>query len=76
MKRKKLSEKTLLELLCDIQMELDDPGPFSHNLISLSLRHIEKQWGREYARKAFDELELVRHGWSPLPPLEEDSCIS
>ena len=40
-----------------------DLKPYSHNIISLTLRHIGQTWGKEEANKIIDKYKLTRLGW-------------
>ena len=59
---KKRSLKELKEI---IERERDFIGikPYSHNIISLVLLQISKEYSREEANKCIDEFELEKHGW-------------
>jgi len=41
-----------------------DKKPYSHNIISLTLREINHRFGQSEARKAIKELKLEKLGWS------------
>ena len=58
-------KKTLKELKDIIAREKDFIGikPYSHNIISLVLLQISKEYSREEANNCIDEFELARHGW-------------
>ena len=58
-------KKTLQELKEIIEREKDFIGikPYSHNIISLVLLQISKEYNRDEANKCIDEFELARHGW-------------
>lgn len=54
-----------------IEYQVQSDGPFSHNLVSLFLRQIDKQFGSDVAQKVVLELDLKKrcgitqrnHGW-------------
>lgn len=63
--KKMAKKKTLQELKEIIEREKDFIGikPYSHNIISLVLLQISKEYSRKEANKCIDEFELGRHGW-------------
>jgi len=60
-----VKKKTLQELKEIIEREKDYIGikPYSHNIISLVLLQISKEYNKEEANKCIDKFELERHGW-------------
>ncbi len=58
-------DKTLAEWRETIVAEKSyvDKKPYSHNIISLSLNAISKNFGREEANKAIKDFGLTRLGW-------------
>jgi hypothetical protein len=58
-------KKALKELKDIIAREKDFIGikPYSHNIISLVLLQISKEYSREVANNCIDEFELAIHGW-------------
>jgi len=58
-------KKTLKELRAEIKKEVPyvDFKPFSHNIISISLMIIAKDYGKEEANKAIRDLKLDELGW-------------
>ena len=57
---------TKKQWLEDIKNEVPfiDVKPYSHNIISISLRAIAKEWGKEEANKAIKKFGLDELGWS------------
>ena len=57
--------KTLEELRERIDDEVPyvDVKPFSHNIISLTLQMIDKQYGKKEANKAIGDFGLEKLGW-------------
>lgn len=68
MGKKKLTkkqEKRLMELYARIEEEVEfvNLKQYSHNIISLNLRIISKEFGYNKANEAIDEFALVSLGW-------------
>lgn len=61
-------EKTLEELRERIEEEAQyvDVKPYSHNIISLTLRMIDTQYGKEEANKAIEDFGLEDLGWKKV----------
>lgn len=57
--------KTLKDWLAVIEHEVPyvDVKPYSHNIISLALQAIARQWGQKKANKAIKDFELDVLGW-------------
>lgn len=53
----------------EIENEMEFVGlkPYSHNLISMRLRHIAKLGGAKEANRTIDELGLKDLGWHRVP---------
>lgn len=64
--------KQLKELYDDIQGHIDDPGPYSHNIISIILRDIANHHGKAVANKAIRDLGLDELGWEEEPVVNID----
>jgi hypothetical protein len=62
----RMPEETLAELRQRIIEErlYVDKRPYSHNIISLTLRQIDRVYGKEEVKKAIRELKLEKLGWS------------
>jgi len=60
---------TLEELRDQIREQAPMVGkaPYSHNIIGLALRAIDKDYGRAEANKAIDDFKLRRKGWDYQP---------
>jgi hypothetical protein len=60
-----MTKKTLKELRAGIKKEVPyvDLKPFSHNIISISLMIIAKEYGKEEANKAIRDFDLTELGW-------------
>jgi len=60
-----MKKKTLSKLRSIIKKERDfvDLKPYSHNIISLTLMQIAKEYGYEKANKCIDDFELENLGW-------------
>jgi len=58
-------KKTLKELRANIKKEIPyvDLKQFSHNIISINLMIIAKEYGKEEANKAIRDLKLDELGW-------------
>lgn len=58
-------KKTVEELREQIAEEAPfvDLKPYSHNIISLCLMQIDKEYGKDEANKAIRELGLKKLGW-------------
>jgi len=58
-------KKTLKELRAGIKKEVPyvDLKPFSHNIISIGLMIIAKEYGKEEANKAIRDFGLDELGW-------------
>ncbi len=58
-------EDRLMELYARIedQVEFVDIKSYSHNIISLNLQIISKEFGYDEANKAIDEFALTLLGW-------------
>jgi hypothetical protein len=58
-------ERTLSELResIDDEVEFVDVKPYSHNIISLTLSIIAKQFGKEAANNAIEDYGLEKYGW-------------
>ena len=58
-------KETLKELRAEIKKEVPyvDLKPFSHNIISIGLMIITKDYGKEEANKAIRDFELEELGW-------------
>jgi hypothetical protein len=63
---KKQREERLMELYARIEREVEfiDIKQYSHNIISLNLRIISKEFGYNIANEAIDEFGLTLLGWS------------
>jgi hypothetical protein len=59
--------KSLEQIYEDIQGHIDDPGPYSHNLISINLTIIANNHGKAAANKAIRDLGLDELGWQEQP---------
>lgn len=46
------------------EVEYLDLKPYSHNIISMTLRAIAKNFGKDEANKAIKDFGLNRRGWS------------
>ena len=59
------NKKRLAELYAKIEKEVEfvDVKPYSHNIISLILRTISKEFGYNEANEAIDEFKLDEIGW-------------
>jgi hypothetical protein len=44
--------------------KLDQPGSYSHNIISLCLQSIAKHYGKDAANEAIRDHDLDKKGWS------------
>jgi hypothetical protein len=57
--------KTLEEWRDSIRREAPhvDRKPFSHNLITLALGAISREWGQAEANRAIRDFKLSRKGW-------------
>ena len=62
-------EKALDQLRMEIEMEVDYVGikPYSHNIISLALRQIAREYGNAEANKAIKDFGLDQNGWVEQP---------
>jgi hypothetical protein len=58
-------KKTLKELRANIKKEIPyvDLKPFSHNIISINLMIIAKEYGKDEANKTIRNLKLDELGW-------------
>ncbi len=58
-------DKRLEELREDIKRERKyvDKKPYSHNIISITLLIIAKEFGKEEANKAITDFKLINLGW-------------
>lgn len=58
-------DKTLKDIRDKIKKEVPyvDMKPYSHNLISLYLMQINKEFGKEEANKVIDDFDLELLGW-------------
>lgn len=58
-------KKTLKEYRAGIKKEIPyvDLKPFSHNIISISLSIIAKEYGKEEANKTIRDFKLDELGW-------------
>ena len=58
-------KKTLKELRAGIKKEIPyvDLKPFSHNIISIGLMIIAKEYGKEEANKTIRDFNLKELGW-------------
>ena len=65
-------KRRLKQLRDRIDREVDyvDIKPYSHNIISLTLQTIDKEFGRKEANKALIEFGLEDLGWSCMPEKE------
>ena len=63
-----MTNKTLIEWRTDIGQEAPyvDKKPFSHNIISICLGAIAKNWGKKQANKAILDCGLDKLGWRTL----------
>lgn len=50
--------RTLDDYLADIKRYVQENTPYAHNLISLTLRQIDRECGSEHAQKAIKDFEL------------------
>jgi len=57
-------QKTLEDFHRKIEYEIDKAGPYSHNIIGIVLRQIDKQFGVEAANNAIEFFALDEMGWS------------
>lgn len=58
------NKKTPLKVLhARIQDALDTDGGYSHNIISIVLRHISSEHGVKAANEAIEEFDLEDLGW-------------
>ena len=57
--------KSLEEWRQDIENEVGfvDIKPYSHNIISICLRAISKNYGKKEANKAINDFKLEKLGW-------------
>lgn len=53
-----MPKMTVEEASADIQKHIEDPGPYSHNIISFKLRTVARDFGFDVANKMVDDLEL------------------
>lgn len=62
---KKQQEARLTELYAEIEKEVEfvNVKPYSHNIISLILQTISKEFGYNEANEAIDKFELTSLGW-------------
>ena len=62
------TEKTLEQLSDDIESYVDtiDVAPYSSNLISMSLRIIDKNYGKDKANETIDMFELETLGYNKV----------
>ena len=62
------TEKTLEQLRDDIESYVDtiDVAPYSSNLISISLRIIDKNYGKDKANETIDMFELETLGYNKV----------
>ena len=60
-----MKKKSLSELRRVIKKERDYVGlkPYSHNIISLTLMQISKEYGYDQANKCIDDFDLEELGW-------------
>lgn len=67
--------KSLEELRDKIENEVDyvDDKPYSHNIISLVLRQIDSNYGREAVNQTIDDFNLEDLGWLRL---KEEATVS
>lgn len=63
--KKRLNEKTFEELKQTIDNEIDyvDVKPYSHNIISITLRQIDEKFGKNKVIEIFDYYNLQELGW-------------
>ena len=63
--KKKLNERTFDELkeTIDNEIEYVDVKPYSHNIISITLRQIDDKFGKKKVREVFDYFNLHELGW-------------
>lgn len=47
----------------DIEKALNKWGPYSNNIISLTLRGVAKRYDNRYANMLIDEFDLEEYGW-------------
>lgn len=47
----------------DSEVKYVDVKPYSHNIISLTLQHVNAQCGKQYANQLIDEFDLEDLGW-------------
>lgn len=52
-----------------------DVKPYSHNIISVALQAIAKQFGVEEANKVIDDFDLEPYGWSKVQSIESKKII-
>jgi hypothetical protein len=63
-----IKPKTLKDWRAVIEREEPyvDVKPYSHNIISIALQAIAKDWGQEKANKAIRDFGLEKLGWSEI----------
>ena len=68
MKKKQKREERLVELYARIEREVEfvDVKPYSHNIISLNLHTICKEFGYNKANEAIDKFGLISLGWQHI----------
>jgi len=61
-------DRLLRELRSKIEAEVEyvDVKPYSHNLISIYLRQISKEFGDEVVNRIIDDFELESLGWTKV----------
>lgn len=55
---------TLADRRASIEDEIQFDGKYTHNIITLELQLINKEFGREEANRAIRDLGLDKLGWS------------
>ena len=68
-------EQTLEQLRDDIESYVDtiDVAPYSSNLISISLRIIDKNYGKDKANETIDIFDLETLGYNKVAQLNKES---
>ena len=54
---------TLRDYYDDIQGQIEDPGPYSHNVIGSTLRIVANDFGKDAANQIIRDLGLNELGW-------------
>ena len=63
--KNKMKKSSLSDLQKEIGREVKylDKKPYSHNIISLDLRIIDKDYGKHAAIETMKKFKLNKHGW-------------